>query len=338
MKIDGKTINLFLATPQKDCQAVLIYGADSGRVRELVQKITATILGADVSDSFAKIELSEAEILADPARLADELSAISMMASKRVIIIRDAGNKLTKIIDDSKSCFNKDTYLILSSDELDSKSTIKAFFEKTANCAAVACYKDEVANIQSIIRTKFTEAGVKCDSDVVVYLASQLGNDRFVTYQELDKIILFVGDDKILKLSDAMLLINSNQDTKLDDLVNAVADKNLPALEKNLSQHITEGTQPILYLRSLQRYFSRLYDIRAKMASGQNADMAVSSLRPPVFWSQKPHLIRHANSWNIDAIVSAINLLLSAELACKTSDIPPISASSRKLFQITRLK
>lgn len=338
MKIATNSINSFVASPPKDCQAVLLYGVDSGRVRELVQKITATILGASASDSFAKIELSEAEILADPPRLADELSAISMMAPKRVIIIYDAGNKLTKIIESATTCFNKDTYLILSADELDSKSTLKALFEKNSNCAAIACYKDEVVNIQSIIRQKFTEAAIKFDNEVVAYLASQLGNDRFVTYQELDKIILFVGDEKILRLQDAMLLVNSNQDTKLDDLINAVADRNLTALEKNLSQHIKEGTQPILYLRSLQRYFSRLYDIRAKMASGQNADMAVSNLRPPVFFKQKDILVRHANSWNIDNIVAAIKLLLSAELACKTSDIPPAPASSRKLFQITRLR
>lgn len=339
MKIVPKSVESFLSAPQREHRAVLIYGADSGLVRERAGKITKAILGDAASDPFAKIELSEAELLADPPRLADELSSVSMMCPKRVIIIYDAGNNLSKIIEPAYSCFHKDNFLIITADELSGKSSLRAFFEKNADCAALACYRDEMRDVQAIIRQKFDAANIIYDRDVLDYLAGQLGNDRYVTYQELEKLITYAGDEKKLSLNDVQLLVDYNQDTQLDDIVNAVADRNLVALEKNLTQHLREGTQPIMYLRSLQRYFNRLYAIRAQMQQGgQSAEMVISGLRPPVFWKQQPILTRHASSWNIENIIKALKLLITAELDCKTSDLPSVPASSRRLLRITQLR
>jgi DNA polymerase-3 subunit delta len=338
MKLSPKLIDGFLAAPAREHSAALIFGADGGLVRERAGKIVKAFLGKDAGDQFAKIEFSESEIIADPSKLSDELSAFSMMSPRRVIIIRDAGNKLNKIVESASEFFNKDTYLILTADELDSKSSLRAFCEKSPKFAAFACYKDEMRDVQSVIRAKFDEAGIRAEREVVDYLASQLGSDRYVTYQELEKVILYAGEEKKISLHEAESLVDYNQETKLDDLINAVADKNLAALEKNLTQNIREGVSPILYLRALQRYFGRLYDIRAKMAGGQSADMVVAGLRPPVFFKQAPILTRHASNWSAENIVKALKILISAELSCKSSDIPAIPASSRKLLQITQVR
>lgn len=339
MKIAPKAVENFLAAPQREHAAVLIYGVDNGLIREYSGKITKAVLGSAAIDPFAKIEISEAELLADPPRLADELSTISMMCRKRVIIIHDAGDKLAGIIETASSCFHKDNFLIVAAGELSGKSSLRVFFEKRPDCASLACYRDEIRDIQMIIRQRFDSAGIICNRDVLDYLAGQLGNDRYVTYQELEKLVIYAGDEKKLSLHDAQLLVDYNQDTQLDDIVNAVADRNITALEKTVTQHLREGTQPIMYLRSLQRYFNRLYSIRAQMlATGKSAETVISGLRPQVFWKQQPILIRHAGSWNMENIVKAIKLLITAELECKTSDLPNIPASSRRLLKITQLR
>ena len=338
MKIAPKLIDAFLQAPHKEHRAVLFYGPDNGLVRERAGKAVNAVLGAAASDPFAKTELSEAEILADSAKLADELSAVSMMSPQRVILIRDAGDKLTKIIDSAKECFHKDVFLIVAGDELSSRSSLRAFFEKDAACAAVACYKDEMRDVQGVIRQAFDTAGIRAERDAVDYLASQLGNDRFVTRQELEKCIIYAGDSKTLSLADVQALVDYNRDTNMDDIVNAVADRNLANLEKTLTQLLREGNQPIMYLRALQRYFNKLYVIRAQVAQGQSVEQVIAGLRPPVFFRQQPIITRHANQWGEAAIVKALKLLVEAELACKTSDLPAIPASSRKLLQATQAR
>jgi DNA polymerase-3 subunit delta len=338
MKIAPKSVDSFLLSPSREHLATLIYGADGGLVRERAEKIAKAILGESFSDPFAKLELSEAELLADPARLCDELSSVSMMNPKRVIIVRDAGNNLTRVLEPALSYFHKDNYLIIIADELTGKSSLRLLFEKEQSCAALACYKDEMRDVSAVIRKKFEESGIAYDREVMDYLASQLGNDRYVTYQELEKLALYAGDEKRISLEDAKQLVDYNQTAQLDDIINAVADRNLSALEKTVTQHLREGTQPIAYLRALQRYFNRLYAIRAQMDSGQSAESVISSLRPPVFFKQQPILTRHANSWNTENIVKALRFLITAELSCKTSDFPAIAASSRELLKVTQLR
>src|SRR5690606_18318293 len=102
---------------------------------------------------------------------------------------------------------------------------------------------------------------------------------------------------KTLSLEEVRSLVDYNRDTGLDDVVQAVADRNLASLEAMLQEQLREGTQPIAYLRALMRYFNRLYFIRAQMASGRSLDEVVANLKPRVFFKQEQSLKRHAQNW-----------------------------------------
>ncbi|NBO18922.1 MAG: DNA polymerase III subunit delta, partial [Proteobacteria bacterium] len=69
-----------------------------------------------------------------------------------------------------------------------------------------------------------------------------------------------------------------------------------------------------------------------------SAEAVVQGLRPPVFFRQAPILTRHAQTWQLPHILRALQLLINAELACKSTDIPPIPASSRRLLQMTQIR
>src|SRR5687768_10540654 len=159
MKIAPKAAEAFLAKPDKGFHAALLYGPDAGLVRERAKRITATLLAGN-DDPFAFLEMTEASILADSARLADELSAISMLGGKRIIMIRDGGDKLTKILESAAAYFNDDVFLIVISDELSGRSSLRGWFEKERQCAAIACYRDEARDVQEVIRKTLTAAGV----------------------------------------------------------------------------------------------------------------------------------------------------------------------------------
>ena len=270
MKIQPKLADAFLAKPDKEHKAVLIYGPDSGGVRDRAKKITTAILGSN-PDPMAIFEVTEAKLLADSALLADELSSVSMMCPRRVILIRDGGDKLTKVLEAASPYFNADCYLIVMGDELSTRSSLRAWFEKAPSVAALACYRDEVRDIQGVIRKAFDEAKLPIDREVMDGLAALLGNDRYVTYQELDKIITYAGG-KPVTLPEVQALVDYNRETNLDDIVSAVADRNVVQLEKMLMILIREGMQPVAYLRALQRYFNRLYALKSLVAAGMSVE------------------------------------------------------------------
>jgi DNA polymerase-3 subunit delta len=337
MKIAPKAAESVLARPDAQYRCALLYGPDSGLVRERMQRIKKTILAAS-DDPFALVEMDEAKLAADPALLADELSAVSLMGGKRVIVIRDATDKLTKTVEAAAAFFHPDVFLLLMAGELGTRSSLRAWAEKEPLAAAIACYKDEARDVHEVIRKSFEAVGVRADRDATDYLAAQLGNDRYVTLQELEKIITYAGESKRVALEDVQALVDYNRDTHFDDVVNAVADKNLQTLDQTLTRLLREGAQPVGYLRALQRYFNRLYMLRSQVDAGVPAEQVIASLRPPVFFRQAPILARHVQQWNVEQIAKALKLLIEAELASKTSDLPPAPASHRKLMRLTQLR
>lgn len=337
MKIAARAVESYLASPDSAARAALVYGVDSGLVRERAQQIRKRVLsGSD--DPFAFVEMDEARLLADPAILGDELGAISLMGGKRLIWIRGAGDKSARIIEAASPGFHAGAFLLVTADELPARSALRAWFEKEPSAACIACYRDEARDVGDVVRKAFAEAGLKADPDVVGYLCGQLGNDRYVTRQELEKIITYAGEDKTLSLADVQALVDYNRDTNLDELCAAVADKNLTALDAMVMRLMREGSQPVMYLRALQRYFNRLYSMRARVDAGDSIEQVIATARPPVFFKQVPVMTRHLNGWSTAQLAKALKLLVEAELACKTSDLPPIPASTRKLMAVTQVR
>lgn len=291
--------------------ALLVHGSDNGRME-------AEAKTACGNTEIITFECDE--IVREPAILADELFAISMFGGARTIRIRNAGNKLTKIL---KEFLEQKTeaFVVLFGKELKSDSSLKKLFEKETNLASIACYHDSVQDITTLIRNTFKNEGVIFDDDVVRYLSNNLGSDRMVTLSELEKICLYAGKEK-LTLTDVKLLTGNNSDIGFDNLCNAIADKDFPKIEGYYKRLILEGINAIAIIRIVMGYFNKLLLMRDKIESGATVEQAVSSARPPIFYMQAPHTKKHLQSWRKDSLLKVMAILLQAERDCKSSIYP----------------
>lgn len=337
MKLNTKSTAGFLAAPDKSCHACLVYGPDSGLVQEHGKAIRTKILG-EKPDEFAFIEMDGQRLQEDPSLLADELRTVYMLADKRLIFIRDASDKLLPAIENSLEHWHGGVFLLLAAGELPPRSSLRAWFEKAGNAAALPCYHDDVRSLRQLIQQTFTQWAIRADAETIDYLVQQLGNDRRVTLNELEKICLFAGKQGQLDVESARQLVDYNRESQFDDMAASLADRNLAALEKELQLAAQEQLSPVSYLRALQRYFNRLYYVRSLVDGGQPLDEAIQELKPPVFFKELPRFTRHAGQWDTASLAMALQRLVQAERACKTSDLPPYPASSRALFQATQAR
>src|SRR4051812_23588241 len=88
MKLASRDSDQFVRNPGK-AGAALFYGTDAGQVRQRASAMAESWLGAN-ADPMARIEFSAEQLGEDPALLADELAAMSLMAPKRVVLVREA--------------------------------------------------------------------------------------------------------------------------------------------------------------------------------------------------------------------------------------------------------
>ncbi len=96
MKLQGARIESFVKAPDPDIRAVLIYGPDSGLVRERATLLTKAIV-EDPLDPFLVVEFTGAALRSDPALLADEAAAIALMGGRRVVRFRDVPDSLAGV-------------------------------------------------------------------------------------------------------------------------------------------------------------------------------------------------------------------------------------------------
>lgn len=313
MKIAPRETKAFLGNPGQYA-AILIYGPDEGQARDHARTLAKAVLGADY-DPMNLVEMSGGQLKDDPARLADELNALSLLGGERLVVLRDPGNGLAPLIREMVVDGNPAAKLIVTAGELTPASKLRQLFEKEKTLAALACYRDEGRQLTQLIQEKFRERGITAEAEVIPYLAQQLGNDRGVTLAEIEKIDLFLGEERRLTLAQAILLSGDNAELTLDDLCHAVAGGQPAKLPGLLRRLYADGTQPIGIFRILHNHFQKLQTLQSMVAGGLSVDEAMKQLR--IFFKQQPLLRAQLPRWSAAKILRAMDALLEGEKQVK---------------------
>lgn len=331
MKLTTKTIPDFMSNPAAKGAGVLVYGPDNGLVRERCNAIIKTLLAGN-DDPFALTEISEKTLKDDPVRLAEECGAMSLTGGMRVIVLSDLADKFSTVIEQAIPYLGNQTYLVATGGDAGPRTAMRQLFEQHKQLAALPCYKDEGMSLVMLIRKTLEGHGLHASRDVVDYLSRELGNDRYVTYSELEKITLYKHGESTLTLEDAERLVNHNQDHSLDDVAHALADRKFAAFDAHWQALIRDGTQPIALLRALIRYWMKLYTFRIQIDAGANIDTVIDTAKPPVFFRDKPRLKRHLQTHSVNDIIHGLAHFNAAELASKSGALPQAMSASGTLI------
>jgi DNA polymerase-3 subunit delta len=346
MKIDTRAVAGFLKRPDPGCAAILLYGEDSGLVRERGETLARTVV-ADLSDPFRTAELAADDLGDDPARLADEAAALSMTGGRRTVRVRHVTPALGKQIADAVAGFLESdpatkrpqdmALVIIEAGELDGRSPLRKLVEAARNAAAIACYRDDAGDLAAVIRETLARHKVGIGADALAWLVSRLGGDRAVTRGEIEKLALYVGAGNEASLDDARALVGDTAEIGLDDLAVATALGDVPGLCRAFDKLAAEGVSEIAMLRALQRHFTRLHLCSGLVAHGRDADAAMGSLRPPVFWKEKDAFRAQLRRWPQDRLALVLERLLDAEIACKTTSPLAETLAGKCLLEIAGL-
>jgi len=336
MKITGARQDGFIKQPDPAVACVLLYGPDRGLVRERAMTLAKTVVDSP-DDPFRVVHIAGADLKNDPARLADEAQAMALGGGRRLIRLRDVGDATTKTIAAYlESAASGDALIVVEGGELGPRSSLRKLFEKAKNAASIACYGDDARSLPRVINEALSAHGLKPSRDALAYLVSSLGSDRSVTRGELEKLALYMGAPGPLELADAMAAIGDNAATAMDDITLAAGYGDQAKLDKALVRALGEGIHPVQILRAAARHFLRLHQAAGMVAGGKNPDMAMKSLKPPVMFMQVDAFRAQLQRWHPGRISDALDLLVEAEMDCKTTGMPVEAVCGRALMRIAQ--
>ena len=336
MIVKSHEADRYVASPPKGLTLALVYGPDAGLVQERAEKLLKSV-APDLTDAFNVSDLSESTLLADPARLADEAAAISMMGGRRVVRVRGAGNDLAELFDSFMDDPKGDALVVIEAGDLAKTSALRKIFDGHKTAAAVQCYPDSVRDLGDVVRDALRAEGLSIAPDALEDAVSRLGSDRGVTRREIEKLLLYMHGKKQVTLKDVRAVMGDEAEARSESACDAAAGGDLVKLDRELERLWVSDVAPAQVLRSAMGHFQRLVQARESANRGEAIDNVMKRLRPPVHFSRSQAFKNQAQRWNTDKLGEALDMLLEAEVLTRTTGVPAEAVTGRALMNIAAM-
>lgn len=250
----------------------IIYGTEHHLVFSALRFVKDAIIGKDGSD-FAVKTLSGRE-----ARGGDVLTAlktVSMLGGRPLVIIRE-GESIPKATLEALTGYVErpveSSTLVVVAEKMDGRTRFMQVAQK--NGAVIECkplYQDKVP---FWVNMEVKRQGRQISEQSARFLADMVGNDLGQIAQAIEKIILYIGDKKLIDVPDIENAITETHQHVIFELTDAVGQRRLANALKLLQNIIENGESPIVILNMLARHFrilSKAKDIAGRAGEGETA-------------------------------------------------------------------
>ena len=293
-----------------ECKLFLFYGENEGLKREFKDKIKINNKKNDILNLF------QDEIVKNKNILLNEINNKSLFNNKKIVFINQADDKIIDIVEEIVDDLDEEK-IYLFSDILDKRSKLRNFCEKSSSCGVTACYPDNEITIKKIIEEKLK--GYEGLTTLVINLIAQnAGLERNKVNNEIDKLIALFKDKKIdYDKLDQLLNIKTNDD--FNQLKDEALNGNKITTNRLLADTIFQSENNIYYINLINQRINKLNEIENLKNKNTNIESIIASLKPPVFWKDKPILAKQSKKWNKIKISNALNKTYSAEIMIKSN-------------------
>ena len=338
MKIEPRQAEAFLKKPDAKIRGVVIYGNDDGLVAERAVALAKAIC-PDLADPFRVVDISGDVLKGDPARLADEFGAMSMLGGRRVIRVRPAGEESVAALENLVAATAGDALVVVEGGNLSPRSGLRALAETEACLAAMPCYMDNEAALEGLVESAARAQGLAVEADALAWIVERLGGDRGQTRSEIDKLLLYKASDtdKTITLADAVDILGDTAAIGIDDVIAATFDGELVALDRALDRVFSEGGHPVQLVRSLQRHADQLHLVSAHAGKGGNMEAAMFKARGlPRGGPVRQRFERHLRAWPLPRLGASLQAILEAEMDCKRTGLPDEAIARRLCLRLAQ--
>jgi DNA polymerase-3 subunit delta len=337
VKIEPRQVEAFLKKPDPGLRAVVVYGNDDGLIAERAATLARTVC-PDLNDPFRVVDIAGDVLKADPARLADEFGAMSLMGGRRVIRVRPAGEESVTALENLVAASAGDALIVLEAGNLTPRSTLRALAEAERCVAAFPCYMDTEGALEGLVESAARAAGFAVEADALDWIVDRLGGDRAQTRSEIDKLLLYKGADtaKTITMQDAVAILGDTAAIGIEDVIAATFDGELATLDRALDRVFAEGGNPVQLVRSLQRHADQLHLVSGH-AKGGNFESAIYRARGlPRGGPVRQRFERHLRSWPLPRLSAALSTILDAEIECKRTGLPDQAIARRLCLRLAQ--
>lgn len=287
------------------------------------------ILNKEINDLEKKLDISDNDIIYynidDIDGIINEASTIGMFSLNKFIIINmDSYFKDKKdipninLLENYFDSYNSNSYLVFvcNSDSIDSRKKIVNLIKKYGIVKKLEV-NDNYLN--DYVNNYLKDNGYKINNGDVVYFINRVGNNINNVTNELDKLMLYKINDKIINRNDIDLLTVENIDDSIYDLVNCILKNDNEKAIKLYNNFIDNGMDVNQIVAIIAAQIRLLYQVKRLYNSGKSNDEIAKILEFKSVYRVK-YLLSDSYYYSESDLVKYLSKLADIDNAIKTSN------------------
>jgi DNA polymerase-3 subunit delta len=331
--LKGSDIDKFIARPDPARPIVLVFGPDTGLVRERAAALIKASVD-DPNDPFSLARL-EGDDLAEPGRLVEEANTIPLFGGRRAVWVKAGGrSNLVPAVEALIASAPPDCRVVIEAGDLKRSAPLRKLCESAKNTVALPCYVDNDQALGRLIDDEMRAVGLKISADARASLLPLLGGDRLASRSEIQKLALFARDKGTVELDDVLAVVADASSLTLDALIDAAFAGRTGELEFQFGKAQTAGTSPGTILSAAQRHVAALHRARLAVDEGSSAEEALGATQMFVHFSRKSLVEAALRSWTSARLARAMAQLADAAFEARKHPAMAEAIAQRALLSL----
>ena len=293
----------------------LFHGINEGQKEEIIEKKFKPLFGENL------FKYLENEIFSDIDNFYNQVLSKSFFEKNKLIIIKDASDKIKNEIEVLKEKNLDDIKIILISNILDKKSKLRNLFEKEKDLVSIAFYSDNNQTLSTITKTFFSKKNIPISQESINLIVSRANGDRKSLNNELSKIENFLTNKKKITIEEIYILTNLSENYSINELVDNCLAKNKDKILYIINENNFSFEDTIIIIRTFLAKAKRLIKLNQNMQIHKNIDQTIINFKPPIFWKDKELVKKQIKIWTLDKTYKLIDEINKIELNVKKNSI-----------------
>ncbi len=294
---------------KKKNKLILLYGKNEGLKKECIEKF--------INNKSSISNYEEKEVLDNKEIFLENLTSKSLFDDEKIIVIKRATDKIFKIIEHIVEKNIEDALIIINAENLEKKSKLRSFFEKSRDTICIAFYPDNNKTLSDLTYHYLKERNVSMSPANINLLVSKCNGSREILNNELRKVEYYCKNGKQLNSENLSKLINLIENHSISELVDSCLIKDQRKTINILNENNFSNEDCILITRTFLNKSKRILALSNIYEENKNIDLTISSAKPPIFWKDKEIVKQQIYKWSPVSIKKLIYKVSELELLVK---------------------
>jgi len=330
MKISNNQIDFYIQKINNEKIAgCLIFGHDEASIDYRFNMIAKKIVN-DLSDPFLVANITKDRLAQDKSILHEEFYSFSMLGGRKLILVKDCDattiSAVKDIFADADFAKKSDNFILINGGDLDKGSALRKLCEDSPYFAAIACYEDDDRVIKKFISDELLKNQIKSSSQVVDLLFEKLGKNRQIIILEIEKIVVFLGEEKNLTIQTVEALTCGELEISANEFVTNFAAQKFDMALMQAQRLLNEGFEAITLIRFLSNYLQKIYAAKLDIES-RKLDFEEAVSKQKLFFKVENEFRKHLKLFSLESVSKILLLLEKLEI-----EIKKFSSSPKLLF------